>query len=288
MVQPLWRTVVVPNLLTPGSKPDLVDFVFAGWVALLVLAARVVFDRTAIPRLAARLHAPGGSAGSGAKPKSPLERSRVVLDSAWIAAFAACLAGFAWWVTVWDNGGCTPWSTTACFAEWPNHPVALGQRLYMVLAFAYYLYELAGTVLGIGTRLKADMVAHHIVTMALILIAYQVNLKRMSVMWQALFDISNPILHTAKALNASGVKQLGPLKWLMFNLFALTFLVCRVLAGPVSILWPSFTIARDVLPASYCYTCWGLMVFVYALQLLWFYKIVDIAVKGDKAADKVE
>ncbi|PNH05786.1 Ferredoxin-dependent glutamate synthase 1, chloroplastic [Tetrabaena socialis] len=127
MVQPLWRTVVVPNLLTPGSKPDLVDFVFAGWVALLVLAARVVFDRTAIPRLAARLHAPGGSAGSGAKPKSPLERSRVVLDSAWIAAFAACLAGFAWWVTVWDNGGCTPWSTTACFAEWPNHPVALGQ-----------------------------------------------------------------------------------------------------------------------------------------------------------------
>ncbi len=62
--------------------------------------------------------------------------------------------------------------------------------------------------------------------------------------------------------------------------------VCRVLAGPVSILWPSFTVAPTVLPASYCYSCWCLMVFVYVLQLVWFYKIVQIAVQGDKAAPK--
>ncbi len=59
-----------------------------------------------------------------------------------------------------------------------------------------------------------------------------------------------------------------------------------MLAGPVSIVWPSFTVAPTVLPASYCYTCWGLILFVYGLQLVWFYKIVQIAVQGDKAADK--
>ncbi len=47
----------------------------------------------------------------------------------------------------------------------------------------------------------------------------------MAVMWQALFDVSSPILHTAKALHASGIKALAPAKWAAFNLFALSFLV---------------------------------------------------------------
>ena len=68
--------------------------------------------------------------------------------------------------------------------------------------------------------------------------------------------------------------------------FALSFLVCRVLAGPYSILWPSFTVAPQWLTPAICYPCWALMVFVYVLQLIWFYKIVEIARKGDKAAEK--
>ncbi|KXZ47409.1 hypothetical protein GPECTOR_35g847 [Gonium pectorale] len=272
------RHVLAPNLFVAGSAPHLVDFTAALWLALLLLLLRRACERRLLSPLRRRLEAANGPGGDSL--------AFAVLDSAWIATFAAGLAAFAWWVTVTHNGGCTPWSTTACFADWPSHPVLLSQRLYMVGAFAYYLYELLGTVLGLGTKLKADMVAHHLVTMALILIAYEVTLHRMSVMWQALFDVSNPLLHCAKALHASGLKSLVPLKWALFNGFAATFLVCRVLAGPYSILWPSFTIATEVLPASYCYTCWGLELFVYVLQLVWFYKIVEIAVKGDKAAKK--
>ena len=47
---------------------------------------------------------------------------------------------------------------------------------------------------------------------------YVTNIIRMQVTWQALFDISNPILHTAKALNASGVKAVARLKWGVFIL----------------------------------------------------------------------
>lgn len=114
---------------------------------------------------------------------------------------------------------------------------------------------------------------------------YKVNLTRMSVMWQALFDLSNPFLHFAKALHFARISQLDFIKWSLFNLFAATFFICRVVGGPVSILWPSFTIAAKVLPRSYCYTCWGLEIFVYVLQLLWFYKIVEIARKGDDKTD---
>ncbi|KAG2493461.1 hypothetical protein HYH03_008278 [Edaphochlamys debaryana] len=156
----------------------------------------------------------------------------------------------------------------------------------MVAGFAYYLYECLGTIVKIGTNLKRDMVAHHLVTMALALIAYNINLKRMCVMWQALFDVSNPLLHIAKGLHSANVPALEPLKHAMFKFFALSFLVCRVIMGPYSILWPSFTVGLEVLPPQYSYPCLGLMVFVYGLQLLWFYKIVEIAIKGDKAADK--
>jgi hypothetical protein len=57
-------------------------------------------------------------------------------------------------------------------------------------------------------RLWAKPVPHRYVT----------NITRMQVMWQALFDISNPILHTAKALNASGVKAVKSVKWVVFIL----------------------------------------------------------------------
>lgn len=269
--------VLAPNILDVGSPAKLVDFTVTLPIALVLLVVRVVIgDWLLLPATRQALGpARQGSAFS-------------VFDGLWIAAFSGALTGFAWFVTLTDNGGCTPWGASLCFLGWPDHPVAAVQRWYMLLAFAYYLYEIIGTVLHIGTKLKADMVAHHIVTMALTLIAYEVNLIRMSVMWQALFDISNPILHMAKALHAMGVPRLEGLKWLMFNLFAVTFFVCRVVGGPISILWPSFTTAAQVLPMSYCYTCWVLMVFVQALQLVWFYKIVQIATKGESAAPKEE
>ncbi|KAG2445642.1 hypothetical protein HXX76_000252 [Chlamydomonas incerta] len=269
---------IAPNILQPHSTPSLEDFVVTIWIAAAILIVRIIFERAVIPGFRAYLERIKGP-GQG-------KAAFAILDNLWIATFAGGLTGFAWWVTVYQNGGCTPWSTWDCFGHWPNHPVMLSQRWYMVLSFAYYLYELVGTVLGCGTKLKLDMVAHHIATMTLTILAYTTNLKRMSVMWQALFDISNPILHTAKALHASGVKALEPVKWAMFNLFALSFLVCRVLAGPYSILWPSFTVAPQWLTPAICYPCWALMVFVYILQLIWFYKIVEIARKGDKAAEK--
>lgn len=112
-----------------------------------------------------------------------------------------------------------------------------------------------GMALGVGTKLKTDMVAHHIATMALIVIAYCTNIHAMCVMWQALFDISNPILHAAKALHTSGVKSLEPVKWFCFNLFGLSFLVFRVLAGPYSIIYPSFVYTVGEMPSACACAC---------------------------------
>lgn len=64
---------------------------------------------------------------------------------------------YAWVVTLGFNGGCKPWDTRTCLQGWPDHPVDLQQRWYMLLMFGYYLYEMIGTAVNVGTKLKADM-----------------------------------------------------------------------------------------------------------------------------------
>lgn len=76
------------------------------------------------------------------------------------------------YTTVFSNSGCTPWATHSCFAAWPAHTATLPQRLLLVLSFSYYLYELAGMAVGVGTALKYDMVAHHVVCMTLFVIGW--------------------------------------------------------------------------------------------------------------------
>ena len=75
-----------------------------------------------------------------------------------------------------------------------------------------------------GTVLKTEMVVHHVATMALISLSYRINLVRYGTMWMALFDLSNPLLHMAKAAHALKVPVL---KDVMLPMFALVFFVAR-------------------------------------------------------------
>jgi len=79
----------------------------------------------------------------------------------------------------------------------------------MLLMFHGYLHELVGGLIGIGPRVRPDMFIHHIATMTLISSAYLLNLTRKGIMWQALFDISNPLLHSAKMMNTLKFPQVG-------------------------------------------------------------------------------
>jgi ceramide synthetase len=66
--------------------------------------------------------------------------------------------------------------------------------------FQYYLYEMIGTLVGVGTILKTEMIIHHIATMALISLSYRINLLRYGTMWMALFDLRYKV-HQADLLN---------------------------------------------------------------------------------------
>jgi hypothetical protein len=92
-------------------------------------------------------------------------------------------------------------------------------------------------------------------------------------------DTSNPLLHAAKACNHSGAPALQPAKEALFHAFALVFFVVRVVAPPFNLLIPGVTDGR-ALPTGAFWLLNGLMFVVYAMQLMWFRKIVQLATKG--------
>lgn len=256
------------------SAPALSDFTYTAWIALVMLAVRLVCERIFIPLIA-----------SAIKDPSKKKKAADIFDDAFIACASAVLEAQAVASTLYFNGGCTPWSTDPCLVGWPDHGVNIFQRLYFIFMFQYYLYEMLGTALGMGTILKTDMVVHHMATMCLITLGYTTNMLRYGTMWMALFDLSNPLLHIAKVMHAA---QIPLLKDVMLPLFALVFFVCRLVFPPFSILYPAFTQSIYILPMSMAATFIALMIFVCVLQVFWFYKIIQIATRGDKSDTKAK
>eukprot|EP00195_Chlamydomonas_chlamydogama_P016296 CAMPEP_0202898964 /NCGR_PEP_ID=MMETSP1392-20130828/7342_1 /ASSEMBLY_ACC=CAM_ASM_000868 /TAXON_ID=225041 /ORGANISM="Chlamydomonas chlamydogama, Strain SAG 11-48b" /LENGTH=287 /DNA_ID=CAMNT_0049585039 /DNA_START=91 /DNA_END=954 /DNA_ORIENTATION=- len=257
------------------------DFIPSAWVAVALLLVRLAAEAICIPLLRKIL----GSMKPGLDKKAFF-----VFDDTFIAFFSGLLEGFAVYVVLTSNEGCSAWNTTPCIVGYPNHQYSITQRLYCALMFHYYLYEMLGTAFGVGTVLKPDMVAHHVITMTLILAAYLTNLASFSIMWMALFDISNPILHIAKVFNnVNEVPLFQILAHAVFAVFALLFLVARVVATPFSVLYPAMVTSRGVLPTGMTIAFCILMVLVYALQIFWFYRILLIllgASEGGKSKGK--
>jgi ceramide synthetase len=166
--------------------------------------------------------------------------------------------------------------------------VHAAQKAYMLIMFQFYLHEMLGAAVGVLPKFKIDMIIHHVATMGLISTAYTLNLNRYGIMWQALFDISNPLLHFAKTLHAARVQRLQGLKWVLFNAFAAAFFIARVAAAPFSIMYPAFTRALAVLPAQWCYFLQGLMVVVCGIQWVWFSRIVALARGGSHSGEGEE
>ncbi|GFH25708.1 TLC domain-containing protein, partial [Haematococcus lacustris] len=113
------------------------------------------------------------------------DRAQQVFANIYIVVWSVATEILAVYVTVYENGGCTPWSTGPCLTGWPHHSLTKLQRLYMVLMFQFYLHEMVGSLMGIGSPLKTDMLVHHVATMGLIFGAYTVNVTRYGIMWQA-------------------------------------------------------------------------------------------------------
>eukprot|EP00798_Chlamydomonas_sp_ICE-L_P027128 gene27128-2357_t len=319
-----------------------VDFVYSLYIAIGILVVRFISEQTLLPKLEAYLESikagdkkialrsfddffiavaslvmevvalcalilgncssPPRSFSAGTPPVASL-----VVE---IVALSALFLG---------NYGCLPWSTEACFENWPNQVFNNWQRVHYISMFGYYWSELISTsmkkigVMNFGTILNMEMIIHHFVSMALISLSYISNNLRFGVMWMALFDIrltlyaccnlhfgviwmslfdmSNPLLHFAKTLYPIQRKDYDEAAKKAFAFFALVFFIVRVCAGPYSILYTLSGLFK-IASIHYALGMNALAVFVYGLQVVWFYKIFKVAtggaVKKEKAPEKTE
>ncbi|WIA37506.1 hypothetical protein OEZ86_014418 [Tetradesmus obliquus] len=270
----------------PPLEGQPVDMLFALYVALGVLAVRLASERLLLPALNSAFKA--RLQGEDSNPSKIRKRAYNCFNNSFIAASSLLMTSWAWHVTMTDNGGCTPFSTHSCLAGWPAISVSRQFKLVWLTVFGFYLYEMICTALRVGCVLSTEMVVHHIITMWMMLYGYFYSLGRYGLMATALLDTSNTLLHSAKALNyaEAAFPGLASLKDAAFKSFALSFLLCRVLAPPLALIKPGLLDGRAMPLLSY-YITNGLLLFIYSLQLFWFVKIVKIAM-GGPAGDEEE
>ncbi|KAI8469100.1 MAG: TLC domain-containing protein [Monoraphidium minutum] len=264
-------------LLPPleGGREDLLLPLYQG---LVLIVLRLAAEKTLVPLL--RSYLKSRPASAGAKP--PDRRAHEVVDNAFLTAVIAPLCAWGWWVMLYHNGPCTPVSTAGCLVGWPDLPVTSQFRWWWLSVGGLYAGEMIGTLIGgVGFKLSAEMMVHHAVTTVLMLYGYYGGLHRYGQMATTVLDSSNTLLHAAKAAHAMGLPALEGVSGAMFKLFALTFFIVRVVMPPGCMLWPGIKYGTALPTATY-YTTNGLMFVIYALQIMWFYKIARIAIGGDK------
>lgn len=134
--------------LLPPLEGEPVDLLLVLYISVVVLVIRVACDRLFIPPLGRffKARSPAG--------KDAYKQAYNVFNNAFIATSAAFMTTWAWYVTMYDNGGCTPFNTKPCLSNWPDIPVSRQFKLVWLTVFGFYGYEMLGTALGVGYVLR--------------------------------------------------------------------------------------------------------------------------------------
>ena len=144
--------------LIPPLEGKPVDLLVPLYIGLTVLALRLLAEKTVLPVFKRLL-----------KPYAPPEKldktAFKVFENVFTSSFCGTLAVWAWYVTLFDNGGCTPFNTKPCLSTWPDVPLTRQFQLVWLSIAGYYTYEMIGTALRVGCILGGEMVVHHVITM---------------------------------------------------------------------------------------------------------------------------
>jgi hypothetical protein len=146
--------------LVPPLEGGPIDLLFPLYFGLGVLVLRLLAERTILPWFKRAL-----------KPYAAPDRldkaAFKVFENAFTSTFCGTLAVWAWYVTLNDNGGCTPFNTKPCLSTWPDVPLTRQFQLVWLSIGGYYTYEMIGTLLRVGCILNTDMIIHHVITMTM-------------------------------------------------------------------------------------------------------------------------
>ncbi|KAG5181296.1 TLC domain-containing protein [Tribonema minus] len=212
-------------------------------------------------------------------------------EALWRATLYAFMVAFGLYAVVGQSWFKDPWKQ--CWLGWPHQ--VQPDKAYQYYALSMGVYTHLIMFQAIDTR-RSDFwqhVLHHAVTMALITMSWVSNFVRIGSLVILLHDISDVPLELAKVVNYTKAnpkhaKWASPAADGIFGIFALTFLVSRLVLFPYYVIYNTLFVAEDAVeytadgppPRPPCYWIFNAMLLILqALHIFWAFLILRMVYK---------
>ncbi|CAH9100413.1 unnamed protein product [Cuscuta europaea] len=230
-------------ILPHNDVPRFSHFFLAILFAFASYAARFLLDKFIFSRLSIWLVRNGAMNGR----MNQATRSKVAKcsESMWKLTYYVIVE---FWVlrAIYDQ----PWflDNKQYIRGWPNHDLQPAIALVYMCQCGFYMYSIAALLFW-ETRRKdfSVMMSHHIITVMLISGSYMTRFFRPGAVVLALHDASDVFMEAAKVLKYAE-KEFGAS--LFFGLFAISWLVLRLVIFPFWVIWSSSYYMIEVLRLS--------------------------------------
>jgi ceramide synthetase len=186
------------------------------------------------------------------------------------------------------------------WVDWPQHPMSSMLQYYYLTELGAYLHQIMWT--EIRRSDAAEMMLHHVLTIALIMASYLTNFTRIGASILMLHDVADIFLESAKIFNYikysnKDMPIFNLIPDILFGIFAVLFPITRLILYPLFILYSVFFEASQAFGVMWV----GFWVFAIMLSILqclhifWFYliskmiyKLLTAQIEKDERSDDDE
>ncbi|KAF8974303.1 TLC domain-containing protein [Flammula alnicola] len=175
---------------------------------------------------------------------------------------------------------------TDLWREYPHIPIAAPVKFYYLTQNAFYLHQIL--ILNAEARRKdhVQMMAHHVITVILMLASYFNHFTRVGCVIMVLMDCCDIFLPLAKMIRYLDISQF--LCDCVFGIFMLSWLVTRhilflcviystIFVGPIYVEFKwDYEAGYYVTRTAYT-TFWGMLLALQVIQIIWFGMICRVA-----------
>ncbi|XP_054981040.1 ceramide synthase 4 isoform X1 [Sorex araneus] len=164
------------------------------------------------------------------------------------------------------------WTPVMCWDNYPNQPLKPALYYWYLLELSFYISLLMTLPFDIKRKDFKEQVAHHFVTITLIVFSYSSNLLRIGSLVLLLHDCSDHLLEAGKMFNYTQYRIVCDG---LFLLFAAVFFYTRLVLFPTQILYTTYfesIMGRGPFFGYYFFN--GLLMMLQVLHVFWFYLIL--------------
>ncbi|KAG8449839.1 hypothetical protein GDO86_016492 [Hymenochirus boettgeri] len=161
--------------------------------------------------------------------------------------------------------------------EFPKQTMLPSQYWYYMIELGFYWSLLFRVAFDVKRKDFKEQIIHHIATIILISFSWCANYIRVGTLIMATHDASDYFLESAKMFNYAGWKETCNA---IFIVFAVVFIVTRLVIFPFWILHCTWVYPREDYPAFFGYYFFNAMLWVLqCLHIFWAYLILRMAHK---------